>query len=41
VDYEGRNAELDFVPDPKVVVSAAAELERLDAERIRNGQFSH
>ena len=40
VDYEGRNAELDFVPDPKVVVSAAAELERLDAERIRNGQFS-
>lgn len=40
VDYEGRNPKLDFVPDAKIVVSAAAELERLDAERIRNGKFT-
>jgi len=40
VDYEGRNPELDFVPDPNVVVSAAQELALLDAERIRNGRFS-
>jgi polyphosphate kinase len=40
VDYEGRNPDLDHVPDPEVVVSAAAELELLDAERIRNGRFS-
>ena len=40
VDYEGRDPGIDFVPDPRVVVSAAAELERLDAERIRNGKFS-
>ena len=40
VDYEGRDTSLDFVPDAKVVVSAAAELERLDAERIRKGKFS-
>jgi polyphosphate kinase 2 len=40
VDYEGRNPELDFVPDPEVVVSAAQELALLDAERIRNGRFS-
>lgn len=40
VDYEGRNPELDYVPDPDVVVSAAQELALLDAERIRNGRFS-
>ena len=40
VDYEGRNPDLDFVPDPEVVVSAAAELDLLDAARIRNGKFS-
>ena len=40
VDYEGRNPKLDFVPDARIVVSAAAELERLDAERIRNGKFT-
>lgn len=41
VDYEGRNPELDYVPDPDVVVSAAQELALLDAERIRNGRFSN
>ncbi len=40
VDYEDRNTKLDFVPDPKVVVSGAHEVELMEAERIRNGEFS-
>jgi polyphosphate kinase len=39
VDYEGRNPELNFVPDPDVVISASQELALLDAERIRSGRF--
>ena len=40
VNYENRNTDLDFVPDPAVVVSAAQEQALLEAERIRSGQFS-
>ncbi len=40
VDYEKRNPDLDFVPDPDVVVSGAHEIELMEAERIRNGEFS-
>ena len=40
VNYENRNTELDFVPDPAVVVSAAQEQALLEAERIRSGHFS-
>jgi polyphosphate kinase len=40
VNYENRNTELDFVPDPTVVVSAAQEQATLEAERIRSGHFS-
>ena len=40
VDYSGRNAELDFVPDPDVVMHGAQELVRMEAERIRDGRFS-
>jgi polyphosphate kinase 2 len=40
VDYDGRNPNLDFVPDPKIVISGAHEVELLEAERIRNGEFT-
>ena len=40
VDYEGRNPEIDFVPDPEVVVPAAQEIVLMEAERIRSGRFT-
>ena len=40
VDYGDRNPELDFVPDPEVVVPAAQEIVLMEAERIRSGRFS-
>ncbi|HMS61561.1 MAG TPA: polyphosphate kinase 2 [Solirubrobacteraceae bacterium] len=40
VDYEGRNPDLDFVPDPEVVVPAAQEIVLMEAERIRSGRFT-
>lgn len=39
VPYERRNADLDFIPDPNVVISAARELEMMEAERLRSGKF--
>jgi len=41
VDYDGRDPEVEFVPDPRIVVSGAHELDMMDAERIRAGRFSH
>lgn len=40
VPYGGRDAGLDFVPDPDVVISGHHELELMEAERIRSGRFS-
>lgn len=39
VPYERGNKELDFVPDSKVVISGAREVEQMEAERIRRGKF--
>jgi polyphosphate kinase 2 len=39
VDYANRNPDLDFVPDPQVVVSGAHEAELMEADRIRGGKF--
>jgi polyphosphate kinase 2 len=39
VDYEDRNPDLEFVPDPEVVVSGAREVELMEADRIRRGKF--
>jgi len=39
VDYEGRDSTLDFVPDPKIVVSGAREVEIMKAQRIKSGRF--
>jgi hypothetical protein len=33
VDYEGRSTDLDFTPDPQIVISGADELARMDRER--------
>jgi len=40
VDYEDRNPDLDYVPDPAIVVSGAHEVELMEAERIRGGRFT-
>jgi polyphosphate kinase 2 len=39
VPYERGSQELDFVPDPQVVISGAREVEQMEAERIRRGRF--
>ena len=40
VPYEDRNPDLDFAPDPEVVISGARELELMEAERHRHGKFT-
>jgi hypothetical protein len=40
VDYDGRDAHLDWVPDHRVVVSGPEEIALMEAERIRKGRFS-
>ncbi len=37
VRYPDRNPELDFAPDPEIIVSGARELEIMEAERIQQG----
>ena len=39
VPYERGNMELDYVPDPAVVISGSREVEQMEAERIRSGKF--
>lgn len=39
VPYQRLNSELNFVPDSKVVYSGAHELERMEAQRLREGKF--
>ncbi len=39
--YEGRDEHLDFVPDERIVLSAAQELALMEADRIRSGKFAH
>jgi polyphosphate kinase 2 len=40
VPYEGRDTDLDFVPDPKIVISGAREIELMRADRLRSGKFT-
>ena len=40
VPYQDRNPDLDFAPDPEVVISGARELELMEAERLRHGKFT-
>jgi len=39
VPYERLDPDLDFVPDPQVVVSGSRELELMEAQRLRSGKF--
>ena len=41
VPYKRLNESLDFVPDPKFVISGARELEIMKAEYIKNGKAIH
>jgi len=39
VPYDRLDPELDFVPDPEIVVSGSRELEMMEAERLNSGKF--
>jgi polyphosphate kinase len=39
IDYEEKDTTLDYVPDPKIVVSGAREIEKMEADRLRIGKF--
>ena len=39
VPYQRLNGDLDFVPDPGVVISGSRELEMMEAQRLRSGKF--
>ena len=41
VPYERGNNEIDYVPNPDVVISGSREVEQMEAERIRRGKFTH
>ncbi|MBT8202846.1 MAG: polyphosphate kinase 2 [Acidimicrobiia bacterium] len=41
VDYAGRNPDLDFTPDPDIVVSGSDELARMNRERDELGRSEH
>ena len=40
VAYADRDTRLDWVPDPKIVVSGAEEISLMEADRIRKGRFT-
>jgi polyphosphate kinase 2 len=40
VPYERLDPELDFVPDPDIVISGAREVEIMEAQRLRGGKFT-
>ena len=40
VPYGDRSGDIDFVPDPAIVVPGAHELSLMEADRIRSGKFS-
>ncbi|MDH3790000.1 MAG: polyphosphate kinase 2 [Xanthomonadales bacterium] len=41
VPYERGNQELDYVPNPEIVISGSREVEQMEAERIRRGKFTY
>ena len=40
VPYERGDNDIDFVPNPDIVISGSREVEQMEAERIRRGKFS-
>ena len=39
VPYERGNNDIDYVPNPEIVISGSREVEQMEAERIRRGKF--
>ena len=39
VPYQSVNPDLDFIPDPDIVVSGAREIETMEADRLKKGKF--
>ena len=39
VPYERGNTDIDYVPDPEIVISGSREVEQMEAVRIRKGKF--
>ncbi|MBW9264321.1 MAG: polyphosphate kinase 2 [Candidatus Thiodiazotropha sp. (ex. Lucinisca nassula)] len=39
--YERLNHDIDFVPDPDIVISGSRELEVMEAQRLQRGKFDH
>lgn len=39
VPYKDRNPDLDYVPNPEVVVSGSREIETMDMDRLKKGKF--
>jgi polyphosphate kinase 2 len=40
VPYERTNKDLDYVPDSSIVISGSREMEKMEAQRIREGRFT-
>jgi polyphosphate kinase len=40
VDYKGRDPDLDFTPDPQIVVPGRDEIALMEAQRLRSGSFT-
>jgi len=40
VPYERGDHDIDYVPDPEIVISGSREVEQMEAERIRRGKFT-
>jgi len=39
VEYQRKDNSIDYVPDPKIVISGARELELMEAQKIERGSF--
>lgn len=40
VPYDRENNEIDYVPNPEIVISGSREVEQMEADRIRRGKFT-
>ncbi|MBT8046845.1 MAG: polyphosphate kinase 2 [Xanthomonadales bacterium] len=40
VPYDRDNYDIDYVPNPEIVISGSREVEQMEAERIRRGKFT-
>ena len=39
VPYKNKNQDLDYVPNPDIVVSGAREIETMEVDRLNKGKF--